>query len=728
MTSKPARAALALPLVAALASAPAPAQERPPAAPSQPAFQPAFPSGVELVTVDAVVVDKQGEAVPGFDKEDFVVTEDGKPQTVTSFEAVTLTTSRRVTDLGSRPSWSTNLARVRLGRTFLVLFDDIHLSPSQAFRAKATVSAFLDNAVADGDTVVLVASSGTAWWSARIPEGREQLLAVVKRLDGRYIPDSSPDRLTEWEAMRIEVYQDQEIAWKVMRRFDSYGVRGQQTNEQGAAPADVRANQYGMMPFVVRQRAEEVYRLATNRNKITLESMGRAIRSLAGIRGRKAMVLVSQGFIYDLQLDEMKEVVDASRRLNVPVYFVDTRGLQALPEAFTAAFGRPIESQDVVAVLADITRDAEGSEAVALDTGGFVVKNSNDLAGGMARVSSESKTYYLLGYNPTNLARDGKFRKIEVSLTPWARSRAKGLQVRARRGYYAPLEGAAAKERKPVPKTRELPEIVRALDSPLDVRDVPLRVNAFAFDESSLDQMNVTVLTEIDVKAVSFREEEGRFKGAVAFVMEAQHRETGEYYRYDQTIEMSLLPETRKRLLETWYQVPREFLLPRGGYQAKVVVKDIATGKMGSVVHEFEVPGGGQLRLTTPILSDAVDRSGGTDAPPKPVLRVRPAFAPSSTLYCQFGVFGAKREETGALMPKVVSSYEIRRSDGQVFRRSTPTEIKPTSVGSLLRLVGIPLAGAIPGDYELVLTVKDELAGTTAEARERFVVEGRPGA
>ncbi len=88
----------------------------------------------------------------------------------------------------------------------------------------------------------------------------------------------------------------------------------------------------------------------------------------------------------------------------MPIYFIDTRGLQALPEAFTAAFGRPIEAQDAVAVLADLTREAEGSESLALDTGGFVVKNSNDLAGGINRVSSESRTYYLLGYNPSDLA------------------------------------------------------------------------------------------------------------------------------------------------------------------------------------------------------------------------------------------------------------------------------------------------------------------------------------
>jgi VWFA-related protein len=709
------------------AAAPSVQSPQPPGPPPQQTEdKPAFPSEVELVTVDAVVVDKKGQAVSGFTKEDFVVHDNGKPQLVTSFEAVTAAAPRPPHDAAAlpRPAYSTNAGHAAaLGRTFVVFFDDIHLTSTQAFRAKATVEAFLQGAVADGDTVVLVASSGSAWWTARMPEGRDALLAVVKRLDGRYVPDPSPDRITEYEAMRIEVYRDEEVAWRVMRRFDAYTVNGQQTDSQGPAPTDVRANQYGMIPFIVSQRAEEVYRLGTNRNKITLEVMERAIRSLAGIRGRKAMILVSQGFIYDIQLDELRNVVDASRRVNVPVYFVDTRGLLALPEAFTAAFGRPIDSQDAVAVLADITRDAEGSEAIALDTGGFAIKNGNDLAGGMARVASESRTYYLLGYTPPDVVRDGRFRKIEVSLAPAARGRAKGLDVRARRGYFAPLDrpGTAKKPK----STRELPEIVRALDSPFELRDIPLRVGSLVFDEGGLNRLNVTVATEIDVRDLGFTEQDGRANGSLAFVIEAQHRETGEYYRYDQTIEMSLRPETRELLRRNWYQVARDFTLPPGGYQAKIVVRDMASGKMGSVLHEFDVPGGGGFRISSPLLSDALDKPATPEAAAKPLLRVRPAFAPGATLYCQYGVFGAKRQETGAPLPRVSSSYEIKRvGDGQLFRRSTLSIIKPTSLGSLLRLLGIPLAGAAPGEYEIVLHATDELAGTSTEARERFVVEG----
>lgn len=104
------------------------------------------------------------------------------------------------------------------------------------------------------------------------------------------------------------------------------------------------------------------------------------------------------------------------------------------------------------------------------------------------------------------------------------------------------------------------------------------------------------------------------------------------------------------------------------------------------------------------------------------MLQVRREFAPNSILYCQFGVYGAAREESGALMPKVTAGYEIRRSDGQVFKHTNPTPITPTSVGALLRLSGISLQGALPGEYDLLLTVKDELAGEAVELREPFAI------
>ena len=70
------------------------------------------------------------------------------------------------------------------GRTFLLVFDDIHLSPLQAQRAKVAVGQFLKTGVREGDRVTLIATGGGAWWNARMPEGRETLIAILKRLDG----------------------------------------------------------------------------------------------------------------------------------------------------------------------------------------------------------------------------------------------------------------------------------------------------------------------------------------------------------------------------------------------------------------------------------------------------------------------------------------------------------------------------------------------------------------
>jgi hypothetical protein len=347
---------------------------------------------------------------------------------------------------------------------------------------------------------------------------------------------------------------------------------------------------------------------------------------------------------------------------------------------------------------------------------------------GINRVSKESNAYYLLGYNPSDLSRDGKFRKIEVKLKE---PHAKGLTVRARRGYYAP--GGSAQPTPVVPgvptpgaRSTKIPEMVRVLDSPFEEVDVPMRVSAFAFDEGMLHQMNVTVAAEIDVRNLGFEQQEGRFKDSVALIIEVQHRETGEYYRHDRTIEMSLLPETRDRLAHSWYLVTKEFSLPPGGYQARVVVRDMRSGRVGSATHEFEVPPAGTLRISTPILSDALEPA--ENGVRRPVLRVQRSFTRNSVLYCQFSVYGATRGGNAqTFMPQVSAGYEIRRVDGPVFRRGATSRINPTSVGALLRLNGIPLAGAAPGDYELALTVRDELQGKAIEVREPFTVTGAEG-
>ncbi|HEV2467837.1 MAG TPA: VWA domain-containing protein [Candidatus Sulfotelmatobacter sp.] len=73
-------------------------------------------------------------------------------------------------------------------------------------------------------------------------------------------------------------------------------------------------------------------------------------------------------------------------------------------------------------------------------TGGraFTIDNPNDLSDVATKIGVELRNQYVLGYRPTKVVRDGKWRKIKVKLLP-----PKGLpplRVYARTGYYAPAE------------------------------------------------------------------------------------------------------------------------------------------------------------------------------------------------------------------------------------------------------------------------------------------------
>ncbi len=77
---------------------------------------------------------------------------------------------------------------------------------------------------------------------------------------------------------------------------------------------------------------------------------------------------------------------------------------------------------------------------LAEQTGGrsFAVENLNDLPDIAAKIGIELRSQYILGYTPSNLEKDGKYRRVEVKLV-----QPRGLPpLRAyyRTGYYAPVQ------------------------------------------------------------------------------------------------------------------------------------------------------------------------------------------------------------------------------------------------------------------------------------------------
>src|SRR5262249_39147446 len=223
--------------------------------------------------------------------------------------------------------------------------------------------------------------------------------------------------------------------------------------------------------------------------------------------------------------------------------------------------------------------------------------------------------------NSSDTGRDGKSRKIDVKLV--AR---KGLVLHYRKGYYAPMEGGKSVLDRKAAGPGD-PDIQAALDSPYSVQEIPLRMSAYVFDETILGKASAMVATDVDVSAFQFQDKDGRALDTLEFLLVVAHRESGEYFRYDQKVDMKLLPATRDRLTKSWFPVVRDFELAPGGYQAKIVVRDKNSGRIGSVVHEFDVPDITQFRVSTPVLSDALQQQSDPKAVPRPALLARRTFA-----------------------------------------------------------------------------------------------------
>src|SRR3954463_3762857 len=242
------RAALALAGAAMIAAALAAQQQ-------SPADQPAFRTGADLVIVDAVVVDKAGQPVTNLTAADFEVRDEGRVQAVSLFQTVSVDAATAATAAGPlasrRYAFSTNTGATAVaGRAFVLFFDDIHLTQAEGDRAKVALTQFLERELQPGDLVSLVAPGTALRWHARMPDGRPELTRIVAGLRGLYLPDPSSDQMSDYEAYRINAFNDEAVADQVERRWKTARVNGREpanlSTDQGFQPQN-RGGQIGII-------------------------------------------------------------------------------------------------------------------------------------------------------------------------------------------------------------------------------------------------------------------------------------------------------------------------------------------------------------------------------------------------------------------------------------------------------------------------------------------------
>ena len=452
------RSILALSVASLAASGPAAepqaaaAKGKPQSQPQAPPAVPIFSSEVQLITVDAVVLDKKHRPVPGLTRDDFVVTEDGRPVEIVSFEAFAQPESEPEEEPAAPSPVATNAPRTKAsGRAFAVLVDDLNTLPEHSADARSAVRAFLETGLRNGDEVVVGTTSGDIWWTGRIPEARADLMSALERTRGKYEERFSFNRMTEYEAYRIANYEDTPAAAESGPAPPVLSGRAPTITEAlppgvGGVRERVRKRYENLMLCqgtscepMVHGRAMQVDAARRSRVQSTLTGVARGLEALRGIHGRKSLLLFSDGFITDASDRRTREVVALSREANTAVYFLDVRGLTAMPGSGlgTAADAGPGPGVPMETVTADrgaagfeeSVLSSTGSEGLAADTGGFSVRNTNDFGGGAGRIADESRVFYLLGFNALEGKPPTAWRKLKVT------AKRDDLEVRARKGY-----------------------------------------------------------------------------------------------------------------------------------------------------------------------------------------------------------------------------------------------------------------------------------------------------
>jgi VWFA-related protein len=682
---------------------------------------PTFSTAVELVTVDAVVLDGEGNPVGGLTQDDFVVTEDGKRQEIVGFEAF-----GTVAEPAGEPTVTVGGAAAapeeapRIARAFAIVLDDLRLGPTRAEAARQGAKRFLESSLRDGDLVSLGTTSGTAWWSARLPEGRDDLLAVLGRIRGRYVEENSLDRMTDYEAHYINLNEagPPHHAPRPDRPGAPVSAEAQEIASGDATGSSIRervkSRWMGMglcsgtsCDAMVRQRAAEIDTRRQYRTRDALLAVRRALGALAPVRGRKSLLFFSESMIEE-STSESRAAIAAAREVNTAVYFVDVRGLVALPGGASAADNETGSNprERFMMGFENSVLETAGARALAEETGGFSVRNSNDFAAGADRIAAESRVFYLLGfYAPDGKGKD-KWRKLRVQV------KRAGLTVRARRGYT--LRASLAVEPKPTKEAKAPtlpPAMSRALDSALEDGGIPVRAMAYVLEPRPGSAAHVVVTAEFDAGSTASLGSSADRRFEVSIVV--THRDTGRAFAFDG----ALRPSPSEGEDSGWRAVVRDFELPPGVAQARIVVRDAASGALGSASRRFEVPGG-PFYVTTPVLTDEVEPVEGDGSRPRPVLTARRVFKPEGRLYCQFEVFGAAGQAGGA--PRVAAGLVLRDGAGRVVFEAPLSPIAPDSDGRVVRLMGVPLQGLAHGSYELDLDVQDEESGAWIERREPF--------
>ncbi len=529
-----------------------------------------FSTKVNLVMVPVVVRDSNGKAVGTLTKEDFQLFDKGKPQVISRFtvekagdNVIPAEVAAPDPELanGARPPATVNPTPIAQ-RFVIYLFDDVNTSMPDLIQGRNAADRHFAEALDATTRAAIFTTSGLN--NVDFTDDRAQLHDALMKLMARPTIGrgvSACPELSYYMADLIANKNDQTALQAAVSEAMATCTPPANNTPQAIQTAQQSAT--NLAQATARQEVD----VGERDTRIAHSVLVNAIRRLAAVPGDRTVILASAGFLIpdDLRFEE-SDVMDRAIRANVRISSLNARGLYALVPGGDASTSTAPGGPSVLNAKTQYDEQSALAEEGVLEeladaTGGRYFHNNNDLKAGFNQVAAPPEFVYLLGFSPQNLKLDGSYHPLKVKLTT-----ARGLDVQARRGYYAPKHLADPEE----DAKREIDEAMFSRD---ELQDIPLELHMQFFKSSDVSA-NLAVLARLNVKNLHFRRADGRNNDNLTVLSGLFDRNGNLITGIQKTVVLRLLDSTLEKISTSGITVKTNFDVAPGSYVVRLVVRD----------------------------------------------------------------------------------------------------------------------------------------------------------
>jgi hypothetical protein len=267
-------------------------------------------------------------------------------------------------------------------------------------------------------------------------------------------------------------------------------------------------------------------------------------------------------------------------------------------------------------------------------------------------------------------------------------------------------------------------EVLEALNSPIPASGVGLRAFAVPFRSAA---RNASVVLGIELRGRDLPVQQGgRVELSYAAIDASSRTRGGD----TEAFTVALPPDARSRVEQHGLQILNRLELPPGRYQFRIAARNVASGSVGALSYDLDVPDFHQLPLSmSGVLLTSMTGASGTTARGDPLLqKLMPAAPVSRRTFSrqeELLVFAEVYDQQGGLPHTVDIRSAVHALDGGELRFQNAEERSSQELqgesGTYPYRAQVPLAKLSAGRYVLTVEAVSRL-GPTASRQIPFEI------